>query len=445
MSLKLLLIQLNEINFEIVNKYLSVSNENKFINLKHIKKNYKFFETYSENKYENLEPWIQWTSVYLGKKYDQHRIFRLGDIVNFPKEKQIFEKIENRGFKVGAISPMNAENRLKNPSYFIPDPWTNTHSDSSTFSKKLTQMLRQSVNDNSNGNLSFKSILTIIEIIFKTINLSRSLYLFKLIFSSILKPWKKSLILDYLIHLIHLYFLEKKNTNFSSVFFNAGSHIQHHYLFNYKHIKQGLNNPKWYIKSSADPIEDMLEVYDKIIGDYLELSKNKNELIISTGLRQIPYDRLKFYYRLKNHEFFLNKIGLKFLKVLPRMTRDFEIIFNDNNDSDLAKKILLNIKSLKDDLKIFSEIEERDKSLFVTLTYPNEIKKDSFKKIENNLELKFIEEVTFVAIKNGMPDTKGYVFLSSKYNIQNLRKPSHISVLSEIILNYFQGFSNKLS
>ena len=48
MSLKLLLIQLNEINFEIVNKYLSVSNENKFINLKHIKKNYNFFETYSE-------------------------------------------------------------------------------------------------------------------------------------------------------------------------------------------------------------------------------------------------------------------------------------------------------------------------------------------------------------------------------------------------------------
>ena len=53
------------------------------------------------------------------------------------------------------------------------------------------------------------------------------------------------------------------------------------------YIKQGLNNPKWYIKSSADPIEDMLEVYDKIIGDYLELSKNKNELIISTGLSQI--------------------------------------------------------------------------------------------------------------------------------------------------------------
>ena len=170
------------------------------------------------------------------KKYDQHGIFRLGDIINFPEEKQIFEIIENRGFKVGAISPMNAENRLKNPSYFIPDPWTNTYPDPSNFSKRLTQMLRQTVNDNSNGLLSFKSILTIIEIIFKTINLSRSLYLFKLIFSSIFKPWKKSLILDYLIHLTHLYFLDRKNINFSSVFFNAGAHIQHHYFFNSKHV-----------------------------------------------------------------------------------------------------------------------------------------------------------------------------------------------------------------
>ena len=49
---------------------------------------------------------------------------------------------------------------------------------SSTFSKKLTQMLRQSVNDNSNGNLSFKSILTIIEIIFKTINLKVEVYIY---------------------------------------------------------------------------------------------------------------------------------------------------------------------------------------------------------------------------------------------------------------------------
>ena len=179
MSLKLLLIQLNEINFDLVDKYLSKAKKNKFYNLRIIKDTFKSFNTYAEDKYENLEPWIQWASVNLGKKFNQHKIFRLGDIVNFPKEKQIFEKIEDKGFKVGVVSPMNTENRLKNPSYFIPDPWTDTHSDNSSFSKRLLKMLKQTVNNNSSGKLSFNSVMIIIEIILKTLHYKKSIFLFK--------------------------------------------------------------------------------------------------------------------------------------------------------------------------------------------------------------------------------------------------------------------------
>ena len=35
-----------------------------------------------------------------------------------------------------------------------------------------------------------------------------------------------------------------------------------------------VNNPEWYVKSSSDPFDDMLEVYDKINGDYKD-----NELV----------------------------------------------------------------------------------------------------------------------------------------------------------------------
>ena len=72
-------------------------------------------ETSSENNYDFLEPWIQWPSVHTGYEFSEHKIFRLGDIVksDFP---QIFEKIENKGFSVGAISPMNARNDLINPT-----------------------------------------------------------------------------------------------------------------------------------------------------------------------------------------------------------------------------------------------------------------------------------------------------------------------------------------
>ena len=107
---------------------------------------------------------------------------------------------------------MNAENRLKDPAYFIPDPWTDTKSDISGFSKRLSSLLKQSVNDNSSGKLSFGSLITIFEIIFKTLHYKNTLFLIRLIFSSIIKPWKKSLVLDYLIHMVHLYLYKKKKS-----------------------------------------------------------------------------------------------------------------------------------------------------------------------------------------------------------------------------------------
>ena len=82
MSLRLLFIQLNEINFDLVEKYTSNKKKLQFNNLRLIKKFYKNFFTFAEDEYKNLEPWIQWASVHLGKNYNQHGIFRLGDIVN---------------------------------------------------------------------------------------------------------------------------------------------------------------------------------------------------------------------------------------------------------------------------------------------------------------------------------------------------------------------------
>jgi hypothetical protein len=234
-----------------------------------------------------------------------------------------------------------------------------------------------------------------------------------------------------------MFFLKKRIPNFSSVFLNAGAHIQHHYLYNTKYIRNSPKNPEWYVKSSYDPIEDMLEVYDKIIGDYLKLAKNHNSIIISTGLRQVPYNMTKFYYRLKDHSFFLKIIGINFLKILPRMTRDFEIIFDNDKDLKNATKILKNIKSKKNNLTIFGNIEVRFNSLFVTLTYPHEVKKNDFIVLNDKTELNFFNQIVFVAIKNGMHDTKGYVFYSPVSNFKLPKKSVHISKIHDMILSYF--------
>ena len=48
----------------------------------------------------------------------------------------------------------------------------------------------------------------------------------------------------------------------------------------------------------------MLIFYDQIINSYLKLIDQGYSLIFATGLSQEPYDREKFYYRLRNHNHF---------------------------------------------------------------------------------------------------------------------------------------------
>ena len=69
------LIQLNEINFDIVSKYIEKGE--KFYQLEKITKN--SIDTFEDESYVNLEPWIQWVTIFRGKPYKKHRVFRLGD------------------------------------------------------------------------------------------------------------------------------------------------------------------------------------------------------------------------------------------------------------------------------------------------------------------------------------------------------------------------------
>ncbi len=153
----LILLELNEINFDAVSFYIA---RGKYLPgfKKLIQKG--IVTTESEPKYENIEPWIQWPSVHTGKTFDEHNVFRLGDFVN-SSDGQFFEKVESAGFSVGAISPMNASNQLINPAYFIPDPWTKTPCDESFFSNSISDAIVQAVNDNSQSKLTFNTIFNL--------------------------------------------------------------------------------------------------------------------------------------------------------------------------------------------------------------------------------------------------------------------------------------------
>jgi hypothetical protein len=427
---RLVLLALNEVNFEVVREYIETET---LPNLKAVLGGH-FIRTHAESDYEKLEPWIQWPSVHTGKEAAAHGLFRLGDIVG-TQHRQIFELAEQHGIKVGSISAMNAENRLAAPAFFVPDPWTQTPTDGSWWSRVLSRAISQAVNDNASGRLTFASKMALAGGLIRFARPRSYRVYLQLLSNSRRRPWNKALILDVLLNDLHLKLSRKTSPGFTTLFLNAGAHIQHHYFFNAAPVRKrtALKNPGWYAPSSFDPILDMLKVYDGIVKDYLDDSDA--ETIIATGLSQSPYDRVKFYYRLTNHADFLRMIGARFGGVVPRMTRDFLIECSSADDAIFTAKLLASIMVTGQEKPLFGEIDNRGTSLFVTMTYPDEVGESTTISI-SDATIPLQPHVSFVAIKNGMHNSEGYAYFSPGVAPFAPSDGNHVKELHSSICNY---------
>ncbi|HOZ51570.1 MAG TPA: hypothetical protein PLU17_06910 [Chitinophagaceae bacterium] len=411
MEKKVIFLGLNEINFEYLESYI---NKGYLPNFKKVFSQYGYMQTKSEAKYELLEPWIQWVTVHTGKTYDEHKIFRLGDIVDHPELKQLWNVAEEKGLTVAAISPFNARNDLKNPLFFVPDPWTKTKLSGPTLIQDLGKAVAQAVNDNAQEKVSKSSIVALMKGAIKYISISKIPHYLSII-SKIKKPGAKAIFLDSF--LADIFIKEWKNLkpDFSSLFLNTGAHVQHHYMFNSLAYQGKFKNPDWYCPAGYDPLLDVLTNYDNVLGEILKLDVR---LFILTGLHQKPHEHLTFYWRLKDHQQSLKVMGIeKFEEVLPRMSRDFLINCSSDQEAKNVQMVLESYKSKNENLPIFT-IDNRGKSLFVELTYSNDVN-DDFEMVSdlNQKVIKLKPLIAFVAIKNGEHDGIGYfIDTNKKYN-----------------------------
>ena len=432
-SKRLILVELNEVNFDVAESYIQ-RHPHRFPALKKLIAGTRIRST-SEQRYEELEPWIQWASAHSGLTYAEHKIFRLGDIVG-SKVPQVFEQLEEKGLRIGCISAMNAENRLHAPAYFIPDPWTKTPSDASWWSRVLTSAISQAVNDNAQSRISASSALYLVLGLLRFAQPKNYSLYWKLLSKSRGASWRKALILDLFLHDLHVRNFRAHRPDFSAFFLNAGAHIQHHYFLNSAPIKDKstLRNPPWYASDNVDPIAEMLETYDRVVGEYLEMKDT--EVIIATGLSQRPYDRVKYYYRLKDHASFLRLIGIDFAAVIPRMTRDFLIEFGSADAAREAQTRLESIRTVNDNLPMFGEIDNRGTSLFASMTYPHEIT-NAVRVMFSGRTSALAPHVAFVAIKNGMHQNEGFAFFTSGIAKYAPANRSHVKELHSTIMQFF--------
>jgi hypothetical protein len=400
-SKSVVLLELNEINFDYVLRYVRQGHLPHFGG---VITSAAVADTTSENCYEHLEPWIQWVSAHTGLTFEQHRVFRLGDIVDQDLE-QIWEKLETAGVTVGAVSPINAANRTRQSRFFLPDPWTNTPVSGDWILRQLCLALNQAVGENAQQRMT---LLTLFRVALGVAAHFRSSTIGELVAHTFRRgeqSWRAVLFLDRLLADVFIRQWRRHRPGFASLFLNGAAHIQHHYMFSSSVYDGPRRNPDWYVKPGSDPLLDVYRLYDRVLDDVQHLPGSPR-IMIATGLHQEPHPVEQYYYRLKDHAQFLRKLKLPFTSVEARMSRDFTIYCATSTDAARCAASLAALRA-PDDTALF-EVDNRGRDLFVMLTYPKEIARGFVYSDGQRALGDLADDVVFVALKNGEHNGVGY-------------------------------------
>ena len=325
MNKKLLLVELNEFNFDFIKKGI------KNYNCPNIKKLFgkKNIKTYTNDAIQdyNLDPWVQWVSIHTGKTSTKHKIYRHGETLNKDTD-QIWDKLSKRNIYCSIWNPMNGVYRKnKNIKIFFPDPWSFKENPKP---KRLLSFLKLPRYYSMNyTDVNYAKIIKYFFEFLTPLIFSKSFFnLLKLmpsILPILLKHGLKNYILFFLIDLINLLVFKneiKKNfTSFNLIFINSLAHFQH-------------NN--WDKKEIEYIYFFFVEKIAKIIN---QISKDHNDIIVCNGFSQ---EKIKPEYIVRNTNplEFIKSLEIKCKTVKPNMTTGGTIYFNNKYEKNDAKKKL---------------------------------------------------------------------------------------------------------
>ncbi|HEY4083224.1 MAG TPA: hypothetical protein VGM81_21265 [Burkholderiaceae bacterium] len=434
---KVILLGLNELNFDFVEQY---GRRGALPNFTRLLRDLTLTRTVSEKAYPYLEPWIQWVTVQTGLSYEDHQVFRLGDIVNHAHP-QLWELVARKyGASVAAISPMNASNQLADikGAVFVPDPWTQTPVTAPADVRLLYEGVQQAVNDNADSKITLASAAKIMLGLLRNLRPASIRTCARLAAGARQGKWRKALVLDRIMADVFIRQTARGGFEFSTLFLNAGAHIQHHYMFASQCYSGPLRNPDWYCPPGADPIREVYQLYDEIVGDVMRRFPDYR-VLICTGLSQRPNPKLIFYYRPRNHESLLRQLGLRFTSVAPRMSRDFLVTFDTAADAVAGEQLLHSFKALNGD-DVFL-VDNRGTDLFCMLMYTNEIE-PGFRITNGEVTVHdFASCVSLVSIENGIHQTTGYLIDTGMRNDAQCAEAAEIPLTAvfQRVMNAFEA------
>jgi|GEM_PF-1484865 len=405
---RVIMLELNEISRNAVD--LLVQRE-KCINFRNINDSWIYKNTISETQYENIEPWIQWVTAHTGKSLNEHKIFRLGDAEKELRFPQTWEMLSTQGISSAIVGSMNVKRGNVQDGFFFPDPWSKSAKVFPIEYQPLFNLLSEKVQTHSTAKITKFDIL-------KAFNLCRKFKIplglyckvgMQLIHQKIdeTKRWRLAALFDLLLAHIFQYLLTTTQYGYYTLFLNAVAHYQHHFWRNFDptDFDPMIRAPDCHVQD--DPMTYGYEIYDRILSNIIdsETNRSKTLIIVLSGLSQVPfYEREHVggmnYYRLNKHTIFTNSIKLRCEKVLPMMSRDWQLSYINQDDLMYDKDLLGKITLGKSE-KLFKIGKNTENTLFVETVVTRHVANSEMIYLNEQKIGCFNEFFTKTAIKSG--------------------------------------------
>lgn len=321
---KLIQIELNEFNFELLESYankFNLGNISYFLSLKKT-------EIYTRETIEHkeLDPWVQWVSVHTGTPHSKHKISHLGEGPKSLIADQTWDVLARAGVTSGVWGAMNTRFRdHQNIKFFLPDPWCfddNAKPHNLNYLASLSSYYAKNYSRCKFSKVLFHGIKTFsyvvrgggLKYVVKDIGLILSGLVYLRKFNIVLFSW-------YDLISVRLFIRISKRTNvrYSVVFINCIAHLQHH-----EWIRDPASNINYYV----------MRVLDKILGALRSHSESM-PVLLTNGFSQKQENSDYFCYRVLNPERFLNQITRDVVSVMPGMTNDVLVTFGSDESCDI--------------------------------------------------------------------------------------------------------------
>ena len=403
MKEKLLIVELNEFNVELLNQgveELGLKNIQKILNLNHSK-------TLSDAKTERhgLDPWVQWVTVHTGQNSSQHKVIRIGEVPNL-KFPQIWEKLGENGITTGIWGAMNASrNNTKGCKFFLPDPWTFSEAGypkllnfylnlPRIYSKNYVKPSKIKL---ANGFLKMLIFLLSSRIFLKMIR--EPLYYLSSLFKVRIQNITLFSLFDLFNTVAFLKYKKETNPDFSIIFLNSLAHLQHH------HWNKKINN------EMKMCLENLDKIFEKLFN---EIKKNESIVVINALSQRNIFKKGIHIYRQINTLRFLATIKVNFKKVEEGMTNDCHVFFNTVEDLESAYIKLTNIQ-LNNEKIFFVEKDSKQKfKIFFQLSYYKKINSDDYFQLFGQ-EYKFFDYFTLIRERTGEHFGEGDIYSEKLY------------------------------